>query len=106
MGWEQHGQRRYFYRPFRLNGKVRRQYIGTGGIGQLADEGDALRTRQKTKERESLALVQAKLQQVDRSLFLLVELSERLLVAGLLTAGFFRPSRHHWRPRRANQAAR
>ncbi len=35
MGWVSRGQRRYFYRSVRIDGRPRRIYLGHGAVGEL-----------------------------------------------------------------------
>ena len=41
---------RYYYRSVRINGKPRRQYVGYGKLGQLAEQLDVIGRDQRLKE--------------------------------------------------------
>src|SRR4051812_48267505 len=43
MGWEQRGDRRIYYRSERAGGRVRRVYVGSGPVAELAANLDELR---------------------------------------------------------------
>jgi hypothetical protein len=95
--WEKRGDRTYFYRTIRSEGRVRKLYYGTGPVGQLAAEVDALGRTERKAEKETLRAARVRL---DAAMFMTQQLSrvcELLAAASLLTAGFHRPARHAWR---------
>jgi hypothetical protein len=97
MAWERHGGRSYYYRSVRRDGKVVKAYYGTGPVGRLAAEVDALR---RAEQRAEAAARQARRDRLDAALTLTRDLGggcEVLAAATLLVAGFPRPSRHPWR---------
>ena len=97
MGWEKHGEKTYFYRSFRCEGKVRKIYYGAGDTGKLASAVDARNRAQREKEQktkrtrtEQLVAAQILAQKLDR-------MANLLASAALLAASFHRPKRHTWR---------
>src|SRR5262249_9085371 len=97
MAWEKHGRRSYYYRSVRRAGKVVKVYHGTGPVGRLAAEVDALRRAEQRAEADARKAQQDGL---DAAVKLTRDLSaecELLAAATLLAAGYHRASRHPWR---------
>src|SRR5262245_45454407 len=97
MAWEKHGRRSYYYRSVRRAGKVVKVYHGTGPVGRLAAEVDALRRAEQRAKAEDR---KAQNDRLDAAMTLTCDLGrgcEVLAAATLLAAGFHRPSRHPWR---------
>ena len=97
MGWEARGRRRFYYRAFRVGGRVKKVYCGGGALGRVAAERDARRRDERqarlaalAAERARLAEVQALARRLDAECGLLTE-------AVLLVNGFHRPHRARWR---------
>jgi hypothetical protein len=99
MAWEHRRGRRYYYRTHRVNGRVVKEYVGTGEVAEMAARLDAeaaanralvraerLRTRAELEELDTL------LEQIDR------EVNEFVSVA-MTVAGFHR-HRGEWRRKR------
>jgi hypothetical protein len=96
MAWE----RGYYYRVRRENGRVVREYVGSGIAAAVIAEMDE-RERQEREEarqteRAERAYEQALAEQLDR----LCELADLAARAALLAAGFRRHNRGEWRRRR------
>ena len=97
MAWEKHGERSYFYRSVRHDGKVVKVYYGAGPVGRLAAEVDA---RCRAEQKAEIETRKARKDRLDAAMTLTRDLSEGcelLAAATLLAAGFHRPSRHPWR---------
>jgi len=97
MAWEKHGDREYFYRSVRQDGRVKKIYYGAGPHAKFAASADALRRAERQAEdekrrsqKEQLETALALSQEFDR-------LCDLLTNAALLAAGYHRPSRHFWR---------
>jgi hypothetical protein len=100
MAWE----RGYYYRVRRENGRVVREYVGNGRLGQLAAELDALE-REKGRETrrldaEALRNEQAELDALDANLEAVIETTDVLAHAALVAAGYHLHKRGEWRKRR------
>src|SRR5215218_1425295 len=93
----------YYYRCVRINGQPRRQYIGTGLIGQLANQlDDAARERKALgKAQADLALAEA--EAVEADLTMVNGLVDVLARAALVAAGFHRHHRGPWRRKREDK---
>ncbi len=97
MAWEKRGKRTYYYRCIRSEGKVKKVYYGTGPVGRVAANIDAVRRAERQAAQQAMK-VQA--DRLDAAVALTRELGracELLTAATLLAAGFHRPSRHPWR---------
>ena len=98
MGWETHGNRRYFYRSVRIDGRTHRVYLSYGAAAeQAAAEVRARRRREERRQRlcalsEAHADLTAPLDALDGATDLLAR-------ASFVTSGFHE---HHrmWRRRR------
>ena len=100
MAWEKRKRGKYYYRTRRTDGRYVRQYVGRGKVANLAAETDELRrTAHKLGAKECQE--QAKcLAEVDKSLEKLCRLSDLLVRASLLAAGYHQHNRGEWRRRR------
>jgi hypothetical protein len=98
MAWE----RGYYYRVRRVNGRVVREYCGSGLFAQLAAEHDQderllrdLRRRAERWEREQMEALDAQVDAVN-------EVADLLAQAALLAAGYRQHDRGQWRHKRGN----
>jgi hypothetical protein len=101
MAWDTHrGGRQYYTRSRRVNGRVVREYVGGGDIGEVAAAADAMRRAQRRAQKDQLRAERARWRAADQ---LLLELSESvglLARAALLAAGYYQHSRGAWRRKR------
>ena len=101
MTWEtRNGKGSYYTRSKKLNGRVVREYVGTGRVGELAAATDRLRSgwRQATQEHwriEKLAM--AELENAVATYFEMVKLVQSLLV---VNSGYYKHHGGAWRRRR------
>jgi hypothetical protein len=100
MSWETRGGRRYYTRTRRRDGKVIREYIGAGPVGEQASAADAERRAERDAramlrkaERARWVGAEALLQQLSADVHLLVR-------AAMVSSGFHRHDRGCWRRRR------
>src|SRR5262249_45795361 len=98
MGWDKGG--RYYTRSRRENGRVVREYVGGGPIGQLAAQMDAIDREKREADRAFLKAQHDEIAALDAPLDHLTELTDLLVRAALLAAGFRRHNRGEWRRRR------
>jgi hypothetical protein len=97
MGWE---RGRYYSRSRRVNGRVVREYVGSGEVARLAARTDAADRERRRAERAALRAREAELDALDAPLKQLDELADLVARAALEAAGFHRHNRGEWRRRR------
>jgi hypothetical protein len=101
MGWDFHrGGRKYYTRSRRVQGRVVRQYLGRGEVGELAAAADACRRAQSRRQAEEQRVARARWQAADQLLRELVGGVALLVRAALLVAGYRQHARGEWRRRR------
>ena len=94
MSWEtRSGRGRYYTRSRKVAGRVRREYVGSGLLAELAAAEDAL--HREARER---------LEALDAPLLALDALTGALYRAALVAAGYRQHKRGEWRKRRAEDA--
>jgi len=99
MAWHVIGTRRYFYHSERVNGKPVRRYIGKGKAGEVAAEiADLRRLEREIKARELMA-EENRLKQAEAHLTELCEMTDMLVRAALIAAGYHQHDRGDWRRR-------
>jgi hypothetical protein len=104
MGWEKRKRGGLYYtRSKKVGGRVVREYVGGGTLGQIAALQDAQERRLREdeaalwkEERERLEALLAPVEQ-------LYEATEILYRAALLAAGFRRHQRGEWRKRESRE---
>jgi hypothetical protein len=52
MGWEQRGNREYYYQAERVGGRVVKRYVGGGRVGELAAQLDQIERSERDTDRE------------------------------------------------------
>jgi hypothetical protein len=99
MGWEsrQRGGR-YYTRSKKVNGRVVREYVGTGEPAELAARRDA----DARQGREARRVVREELAALDAPLDDLAEVTDLLARAALAAAGYRQHRRGEWRKRRGH----
>ena len=97
MAWEQKNGCRFYTHSYRLNGRVKRRYYGTGAIGGLAE---AVMEMRRTSRKTTTAARQANQQTWDAATGRLrdfIAATDDLIAATLLTAGYYQHDRGEWR---------
>jgi hypothetical protein len=100
MGWDVVGNRRYYTRSRKVNGRVVRQYVGGGVVGELAAAADARRRAERQAAKEAR---QAEDDRWRQGLAVLQELcgtADLFMRAALLAADYHQHARSCWRRRR------
>jgi hypothetical protein len=99
MGWDRRG---YYYRSRKVNGRVEREYIGTGQLAELVARMDALEREQREVERACCRAERAELEALDGPVNELNDLAELVARAALVAAGYRQHKRGPWRKRRVH----
>src|SRR3954451_12756394 len=101
MGWEtRRGSGRYYTRSRKVNGRIIREYVGTGLVAELAAQQDAEVRAQRLSERERVQHEAAQWVSATLPLTELSRLLDGLTVAALIAAGYHQHHRGAWRKRR------
>jgi hypothetical protein len=99
MAWERRGSNLYYYQSKRVDGRVRKKYVGTGEVAQaIAHADETIRSsRAAQNERVRVELEEARtLASAGEELW---EAADILAVAQLVAAGYHR-HKGQWRMRR------
>ena len=100
MAWEtRKGRGSYYTRSRRVNGRVVREYVGTGEAGELAAHLDAEARAKREAEREALRTEQSRARRVSDALAGLEALA-REAIADTLHAEGFHQHKGQWRRKR------
>jgi hypothetical protein len=101
MAWEHRaGNRSYCTRSVKRNGRVYREYYGTGVAGQLAAELDAQHRAERQASRDAQRELKVNLRGVEMHVETLATAVDLLAKGALLSVGFHRHDRCPWRRRR------
>ena len=102
MGWERpRGGGCYYTRSKKRGGKVIREYVGGGSVGELAAAADALRRAQRQAEWEARRADKARWQTALGPLQELCSGTGLLIKATFFCAGFYLHARTSWRKKHA-----
>jgi hypothetical protein len=99
MAWERRGPNLYYYQSERVDGRVRKKYVGAGEVAQAIAHADETirRSRAARSERAGVELEEARtLATAGEELW---EAADILAAAELVASGFHR-HRGQWRMRR------
>lgn len=101
MGWE-HRQRggKYYTRSRRINGRVVREYLGSGEVAEACAELDALDRRERKRKEAAFRADCERLEAIDRTTREFSALVDSLAQGALLAAGYRQHHRGEWRRRR------
>ena len=99
MGWEARGNGRYYFRYRKVDGRVTRQYLGAGGVAELAAAADALRRADRRAAMEGRRAEEASWREALAPLLELSRVADLMARAALLAGGYHRHART-WRKRR------
>ena len=96
MAWE---KGRYYTRSRKVNGRVIREYVGCGEVGELAAQLDAIKREQQEHERRMWRAEKEEIEAFDEQIAKCCAVADLIARAAMVAAGFHR---HHgeWRRRR------
>ena len=95
MGWDKGG--RYYTRSRRENGRVVREYIGGGKIGELCAQFDVIERKEREMARQLIRAERERIESLDAALNELNEMADFLAQAALIAAGYRQHHRGEWR---------
>ena len=102
MGWERRKRGSWYYtRSKKVGGRVVREYVGGGLLGQLAALSDAERRAKRKAEADAWLAERANLERADAALYILCDTSEAMARGSLILAGYYRHHRGEWTKRDA-----
>src|SRR5450759_297470 len=98
MAWEtRNGKGRYYTRSTRVDGQVKRTYVGTGETGDIAARTDMVSRAALTKQAIKLDQQRQTFQIGDDLIFDLNMECRLLMRSALVAAGYHRHDRGEWR---------
>ncbi len=101
MGWESRERGGLYYtRSRKENGRVVREYIGGGMLGELAAQMDAIERERREERATRWKEGQEDLDALEAPVDELTEASDILVRAALLACGYRQHNRGEWRLRR------
>jgi hypothetical protein len=96
MAWETRGNQRYYYRARKVNGRVIKEYVGTGAAAEAAAAEDEARRIARAK-RKSVSIEGDPLTSLMDSY---LEFSDIFFNGSLVASGYYRHHGGEWRRRR------
>jgi hypothetical protein len=106
MGWERRKRGGWYYtRSRKVAGRVVREYVGGGQLGEMAAAEDAARRAERQAQADAWRSERECLETVDAGVDELFDTVEAVVRGALMSAGYFRHHRGEWR-KRAWSAAR
>lgn len=97
MSWETRARGgRYYTRSRREGGRVVREYVGCGLVGERAAAADAQRRTAREAERAMIRVERERMQAIDAELAILHRTVDHMTRGSLMAAGFERHKRQ-WR---------
>ena len=101
MAWEKRQRGGHYYtRSKRVGGRVVREYVGTGRIGELAAAADARERAKRAAEAEAWRTERVEMAATDELVREFDALVSLLTRGTLIAAGYHRHHRGEWRRRR------
>jgi len=106
MAWEsRNGVGHYYTRSKSVNGRVVREYVGSGLIGEIAATRDAERRSERIEKQEAWNDGKQELERMDGLLDRFVKNAQNVTRMILIDAGYYRHHRGKWRKRRVRTQA-
>ncbi len=100
MSWETRANgKRYYTRSYRERGRIRREYVGGGALGELVARLDEIDRESRKQEAESIRAARRQAEQFDETLADFEELAEIIGRGLLIVAGYHQHNRSEWRKR-------
>jgi hypothetical protein len=100
MPWVVRGDRKYFYQSARVGGRRTKTYLGSGPLAEEVAAAIDRRRRERAWERAQVLADEQRHALAVAPLEELCQLTDLLMKAALVNAGFHQHARHAWRRRR------
>ncbi len=101
MAWERRQRGGLYYtRSRKVNGRVVREYIGGGILGELSARMDAEARQRREEEAAALREDKQRTAELEEPVDKLCEATDLLVRAALLASGYHQHNRGEWRKRR------
>ena len=101
MGWESRKRGGLYYtRSRKENGRVTREYVGSGALGQIAALEDEYERRRREEQSAYERELREELDAVDASVAEQSDVSDLLVRTALIVSGYRQHNRGEWRLRR------
>lgn len=100
MSWETRSNgKRYYTRSRRVGGRIQREYVGGGTVGELVAKLDEIDRESRMLEAELIRDARQQAERMDESLADFEELAENIGRGLLIVAGYHQHNRSEWRKR-------
>ncbi len=100
MSWEmRENGNRYYTRSHREQGRIRREYVGGGTLGELAARLDEIDRELRLQESESIRHTKRNAERLDEALGEFEQLADNIGRGLLIVAGCHQHNRSEWRKR-------
>jgi|SRR6516165_914907 hypothetical protein len=94
---------RYYTRSRKLNGRVVREYVGSGEVARLVAQLDMIEREKREAERAGLRMERGELEALDARVKEMHRTADLLARAALVVAGFHQHHRGEWRKKRGDR---
>jgi len=100
MSWETRANgKRYYTRSRRVNGRIQREYVGGGTIGELSEQLDVAEREERQLRAEAIRDAKSQMDSFDELLTQFETLTENIGRGLLIAAGYHQHNRSEWRKR-------
>lgn len=100
MSWETRSNgKRYYTRSRRVNGRIQREYVGGGTIGELSEQLDAIEREERQSRAEAIRAAKLQMESFDELLTKFETLADNIGRGLLIAAGYHQHNRSEWRKR-------
>jgi hypothetical protein len=100
MSWETRANgNRYYTRSRRVNGRIEREYVGGGEIGELSEQMDAMKREERQQRAEAIREAKSQMDGFDELLTQLETVADSIGRGLLIAAGYHQHNRSEWRKR-------
>lgn len=99
MGWEQRGNKKYYYRKRREGDRVVSEYVGSGPLAELASTLDNLTRQEQSLQREQMQREREAIRALDTEVEDVCTVIRVLTYGALLAAGYH-THKGQWRKKR------